>query len=108
MNANVLAAHLADSGLVLIGSAVLEDWQQPAIAPLQFVEAADEGRFEGDECYCCCCTGECRWSDYDADMDAEELEAAGFALEQEMDVVVNAWHRVKFWVDGGSDLSGEV
>jgi hypothetical protein len=105
MNANVLAAHLADSGLVLIGNAVHEDWQQPVIAPLQFVEAADEGRFEDDYgCGCCCCTGECR-SDYDDSYEydtAEEFEAAGFYLEQEMDVVVNAWHLVRFWVDGGS------
>lgn len=97
MNANVLAAHLADSGLVLIGSAVHEDWQQPVIAPLQFIETEEE--FEDLGCGCCCCTGECRWTDYDADMDAEELEATGYTLEREMDTVVSAWYSFKFWTD---------
>lgn len=106
MNANVLAAHLADSGLVLIGSAVHEDWQQPVLPPLQFVEAADEGRLEDDGgCQCCCCTGECRYSCFDADYDADELEAAGFYREEEMDVVVNRWHQVRAWVYG-SDYQG--
>lgn len=103
MNANVLSA-LADSGLFLVASSVIED-EGPALEPLQFVPAdaeyqALDGSYEDPGCQCCCCTGECR--EYDT---AEEFEAAGFYLEQEMDVVVNAWHQVKFWVDGGSDLS---
>lgn len=97
MNANVLAAHLADSGLVLVGSSVQEDWQQPLTEPLQFVSVEEE--LEDRGCGCCDCTGERSWADYDADMDAEELEAAGFALEREMDTVVSAWYSFKFWTD---------
>lgn len=114
MNANVLSA-LVDSGLILVGSSVLEDSSMPEPVLFPFVAAKDEFLTLGvprhltvdaedyEACRCCCCTGECRDDgEYET---AEEFEAAGFYLEQEMDVVVNAWHQAKFWSDGGSDLS---
>lgn len=117
MNANILSA-LADSGLVVIGSSVLEDSNQPEVAAFPFVSAKAEFLTLGvpryltvdaedpSACQCCCCTGECR-PDYEYET-TEEFEAAGFYLEGEMDVVVNAWHQAKFWSDDGSDLSVTV
>lgn len=110
MNANVLSA-LADSGLVVIGSSVLEDSNQPEVAAFPFVSAKAEFLTLGvpryltvdaedpSDCQCCCCTGECR----DYDYDAEDLEAEGYYREEEMDAVVHTWHATKFWIDG-SDL----
>lgn len=117
-NANILATDLADSGLDAVGSYVYETYSCPEPEMFTFVPASEEwlslatdraaatNAYQSSGCYCCCCTGECRDYDYDDMGDyatAEEFETAGFYLEREMDVVVNAWHQARFWVDGSGE-----
>lgn len=105
MNSKLFAHEIAASDLEVVGTSIFESYVREPRSVL-FVPASEEiwnldsdyyaslGQGDSQECYCCCCTGECRQQDEWTEEDERAYQEADARAYDEMSA-----EDYRFWKD---------